>query len=107
MWANDHIIEYTNISSYMEANMKIIAKPIDVVAWFTKEGVPRPVRFRITNENESETVVNIDKVLHMDKEKLAGCPMLVFRCQGPVNGIEKTYEIKYDMLTCKWMLFKI
>ena len=50
--------------------MKVLAKPIDVVAWFTKEGTPRPVRFRVTNEEESETVIKVDKILHVDRENL-------------------------------------
>lgn len=87
--------------------MKILGKPIDVVAWFTKEGVPRPIRFRITTDEESETVIKVDRILHTDREKLAGNPMLIFRCQGEVNGEEKIYELKYELLTCKWMLFKI
>lgn len=87
--------------------MKVIAKPIEVVAWFTKTGIPRPIRFRIVNEDLAETVITVGKVLHTDKEKFAGNPMLVFRCQGQVNGVDKTYEIKYELLTCKWMLFKI
>jgi hypothetical protein len=87
--------------------MKTLAKPIDVVAWFTKEGEPRPIRFRVTNEEDSVTVIKVDKILHTDREKLAGNPMLVFRCQGGVNGVEKVYELKYELLTCKWMLFKM
>ncbi|WP_139905587.1 hypothetical protein [Clostridium thermarum] len=87
--------------------MRTVAKPIDVVAWFTKEGEPRPVRFRVTNEEESETVIKVDKILYREIEKLAGNPMLVFRCQGEVNGVEKVYELKYELLTCRWMLFKI
>lgn len=87
--------------------MKVLAKPIDVVAWFTKEGTPRPVRFRITNEEENETVVKVDKILHVDREKLAGNHMLVYRCQGTINGVERVYELKYELLTCKWILFKI
>lgn len=87
--------------------MKILAKPIDVVAWFTKEGIPRPVRFRIENEEEGEEVISIERILHTDREKLAGNHMLVFRCKGVVNGVEKVFEIKYELLTCKWMLFKI
>lgn len=87
--------------------MRIVAKPIDMVAWFTKEGEPRPVRFRVTNEEESEMVIKVDKILYREIEKFAGNPMLVFRCQGEINGVEKVYELRYELLTCKWVLFKI
>lgn len=87
--------------------MKVIAKPIEVVAWFTKEGKPRPVRFRIIAEDQSEIVFKVEKILHIDTMKLAGNPMIAFTCQGAVNGADKLFEIRYEQLTCKWMLFKI
>jgi hypothetical protein len=43
----------------------------------------------------------------MDKEKLAGNEMLVYRCESSIDGIEKVYELKFEIKSCKWMLFKI
>ena len=43
----------------------------------------------------------------MDKEKLAGNEMLVFKCQSLIDGVLKMFEIKYELRTCKWILFKI
>lgn len=87
--------------------MKVIAKPIQMLAWFNEDGQPNPIRFRITNEDESFTVIKVDKVLFKDIEKLAGNNMLIFRCQSLINGMEKIFELKYELRTCKWMLFKI
>jgi hypothetical protein len=87
--------------------MKVVAKPIQVVSWTDEKGNVNPVRFKITNEDESNSVVRIDKVITIDKEKLAGNYMLVFKCQSVVNGADKLYEIKYELSTCKWILFKI
>ncbi|MBZ9688402.1 hypothetical protein G9F72_018900 [Clostridium estertheticum] len=87
--------------------MKIVAKPIEVVSWTDKKGNIHPVRFKTTNEDESISVIKIDKVITVDKEKLAGNNMLVFKCQSVINGAERLYEIKYELSTCKWILFKI
>ncbi len=87
--------------------MKIVAKSIEMVAWFSKDGIPHPVRFRISNEDETVSVIKVDKVIFREKEKIAGNNMLVFRCQSRIYGEEKIYEIKYDIITCKWILFKI
>lgn len=87
--------------------MKIIAKAIDMVAWFTDEGTPRPVRFRIKNDDDSITVIKVDRVLFKEKEKIAGNPMMVFRCQSIINKINKVYELKYEINTCRWILYKI
>ncbi|WP_435789647.1 hypothetical protein [Clostridium sp.] len=87
--------------------MKVIAKPIEVVVWTDIRGNIHPVRFKITNEDESNFVVKIDKVICVDKEKLAGNNMLVYKCQSVINGLDKLYEIKYELSSCRWILFKI
>jgi len=87
--------------------MKVMAKPIEMIAWFTEDGTPKPVRFKIKNADESVTVINVDRVIFKDLEKLAGNKMLLFRCQSIINDIDKIYELKYEINTCKWMLYKI
>lgn len=88
-------------------SMKVVAKPIEVVSWTDTNGNINPVRFKITNEDETISVVKIDRVICVDKQKLAGNEMLVFKCQSTINGVQKIYEIKYELRTCKFILFKI
>jgi hypothetical protein len=78
-----------------------------MIAWFTKDGVPNPVRFRIEKENELLRVIKIDKIINKEIEKLAGNNTIVFKCQSTINEIDTTYEIKYELNTCRWILFKI
>ena len=87
--------------------MKVLARSIEVVSWTDTKGNINPVRFKIANEDESNSVVKIDRVISIDKEKFAGNYMLVFKCQSVINGAEKLYEIKYELNTCKWILYKI
>lgn len=87
--------------------MKVMAKPVDMVAWFDREGTPHPVRFRMDTEEEEQLVVKVDRVITRDLEKLAGNPMIVLKCQSVIRNVEKTYEIKYELGTCRWILFKI
>ena len=87
--------------------MKIVAAPVDMVAWFTQEGIPRPVRFRLVNEEGNYTTIKIDRIVSKDREKLAGNEMLIFKCESMITGVQKVYEIKYELRTCKWMLYKI
>lgn len=86
--------------------MKVVAKPIQVIAWFGDEGSINPMRFKLEGEEESQ-VIKISKVLKKEKERLAGNIMEKFLCSSCINGIEKLYEIKYDTKTYKWILFKI
>jgi hypothetical protein len=87
--------------------MKILAKPVDVVCWFEKTGMPHPIRFKVTAEDESEKVIKVDKVITVDKEKLAGNEMLIFKCQSTMKNVIRPFELKYELRTCKWMLFKM
>ncbi|GCD12392.1 hypothetical protein [Clostridium tagluense] len=83
--------------------MEIVAKPIEVVSWTDVKWNINPVRFKITKEDERNSVVRIDKVIRVDKEKLAGNNMRVYKCQSVLNGVEKLCEIKYELSSCKWI----
>ncbi|MBX4266518.1 hypothetical protein [Clostridium estertheticum] len=87
--------------------MKVIAKPVEMVLWTDINGKMNPIRFKIANEDESISVIKIDKVLTIDREKLAGNNMLVYKCQSTIKGAERLYELKYEFSSCKWMLWKL
>lgn len=53
-------------------------KPIKMIAWFSEDGVPTPIRFNIRQRDESSLTIKIDKITLRQKEKLAGNHMLVF-----------------------------
>ena len=87
--------------------MKVVAKPIDMVSWTDKEGNVHPVRFRLQQPDESYVTIKVDRVVCRELEKLAGNKMLVYKCQSIVGGVQKIFELKYELGTCKWILFKI
>lgn len=87
--------------------MKVVVKPVEMIAWFENGGNINPVKFRVEGDNDILKVVKIGKVLKRSKEKIAGNNMLIFTCSSVVNGIEKIYELKYDIDKFKWYLFKI
>lgn len=86
--------------------MRILMQPIEMVAWFTLEGIPHPIRYRLTSDNASSVVVKVDRVVTRSEEKLAGNRMFIFRCQSEVDGLLKLFELKYELSTCKWYLYK-
>jgi len=81
-------------------------QPIEMIAWFTQEGTPNPIRYKITSSDSSNIVVKVDRVVTRSEEKIAGNRMLIFRCQSEMNGLLKLYELKYELSTCKWYLYK-
>lgn len=99
---------YNRSISLIEGDkLKTIAKPIDVVAWVDKAGIIHPIRFKIEKEDHIEAVVKVDRVISIDKEKLGGNEMLIFRCQSEINNVNRLFELKYENRTCKWILWKI
>lgn len=86
--------------------MKVVCKPIEMIAWFEKNGEIHPIRFKVL-ENDQVKVIAIQRVQAVHLEKLAGNPMYVFDCQSHIDGLVKIYQLKYEVRTCKWFLFKI
>lgn len=78
--------------------MKILNVPIKVMAIFNNDGKIVPVKFRMDDQ-----VVNIQKVLKVYEEKVAGYSRLIFVCQHNNCDI---YELKYEVENNIWYLYK-
>lgn len=87
--------------------MKVLAQPIEVISYTDNKGDIRPLRFRFQMDDDSLKVVKIDKIMFKEIEKFAGNNMLVFKCQSLINNVEHIFEVKYELNTCKWILYKI
>lgn len=85
--------------------MKVIAKPIKMIAWFNEDGSINPIRFKV--DEDGDKVIKVDRVLKSEQERLAGSIMEKFTCTSVINGVEKIFEVKYDSKSYKWILFKI
>ena len=86
--------------------VRILMQPIEMIAWFTLEGTPNPIRYKMPSDDASNIVVKVDRVVTRSEEKLAGNRMFIFRCQSEINGLLKLFELKYELNTCKWYLYK-
>lgn len=82
--------------------MKIIAAPVEMVAKFKPDGSVTPARFAYNGK-----VIDVQQIISVTEEKLAGNRMKIFVCQSEIDGELKKYELKYELQTCKWMLWKI
>jgi len=87
--------------------MEVLSLPIEMVSYTDKKGSMRPIRFRLQIDDQSMQVIKIDKVILKEIEKFAGNIMVVYQCQSLIENVIKLFEIKYELSTCKWILFKI
>ena len=87
--------------------MKVYMKPIKMISVTEENGVQTPLKFQMRDENKEIITIKINTICLRDEEKLAGNKMYIFRCQSEIDGTIKTYEIKYELASCKWYLYKI
>jgi hypothetical protein len=86
--------------------VKIIARPIRIIALFDEKGAPTPLRFQIEEEGERK-VVKVDQVVSAEAIRPAGMDALVFRCQSGVRDTLIQYELIYRVKTHTWELYKM
>lgn len=77
--------------------MKIVNKPIKVLAIFYTDGKIEPINFVL-----DDRIVKIDKVMSSSIENFVGNTRIVFVC---LKG-DLIFEIKYELASNLWYLFK-
>lgn len=87
--------------------MKALAKSIEMISWTEKNGKIHPLKFKLTLENGESYVYKIIKIYTSEIEKHAGNKIYKFTCEIIVNQSIKICELRYELDSCKWILFKI
>lgn len=87
--------------------MKVIEKPIEMICWFDEKGLQHPIKFRLKTKDGSEEVIKVNKVFFVDKDKVKYSENLIFRCESFFNGIKRVYELKFNLPTCKWIIYRM
>lgn len=87
--------------------MRTLAIPIGVLTATDEAGMMYPLRFKALTKNKEDIIIKVDKVESKELEKFAGNPMLLYKCRGLVNDKERSFELKFEINTCKWMLWKM
>jgi alpha-glucosidase (family GH31 glycosyl hydrolase) len=86
--------------------MKVVNMPIEMIAVFNRDGSIKPIRFRL-QENHELKVVKIIKIYANHKDKLAGDFICIFTCLVLINDVQRMCEIRYELGSTKWTIFKI
>jgi len=87
--------------------MKILAKPINVIAVFNEGRIPVPRRFRFEDDAGETREVTVDRVSETERRKIAGIDSIVYRCQSEILGETRLYELKYVISSYSWELYKM
>jgi len=87
--------------------MKVLMKSVDMICFNSSEGVITPIKFRIREEGQEARIIRIDRIIDKKEERIAGNRMLVYTLQTTIDGIERIFEMKYEIQTFKWYLYKM
>jgi len=82
-------------------------KSVDMICFNSSEGVITPIKFRIREEGQEPRIIRIDRIIDKKEERIAGNRMLVYTLQTTIDGIERIFEMKYEIQTFKWYLYKM
>lgn len=85
--------------------MKLINKPVEMIAYHTKDGIPTPVKFKILEDDT--VIIKVGRIIESHQKKLNSKKMLVFICESIIDDIEKRYELRMDSDTLRWTLYKM
>lgn len=87
--------------------MKILMKTVDMICLSSSNGEITPLKFRFNEDGQEARIIKIDRILDKKEEKLAGNRMLIFKVQSVLDGIERIFEMKYEIQSFKWYLYKL
>ena len=85
--------------------MKILAKPVKMIAAFDENGVPTPLKFKV-EEGGVWRIVKVEHIVSTKAVRPAGMDALIFLCQSEVRGALKQYEVAYRIKPHLWELYK-
>lgn len=87
--------------------MKILARPVWMVAKFSPGKPPIPCKFLWPQEDGSRLEIHVDRVLFSEPRTFAGIDSIVYRCQSVIAGELRPYELKYVIRQYRWELYKM
>lgn len=86
---------------------KIANIPVQLISSCSTLGDLTPLRFRYENEEHSLSTVNIDAVLSIKENQYNGIHEIIYTCQAALNGTVHLFELKYNVSSHKWLIFRI
>ena len=87
--------------------MKVLSKPIEMISHTKEDGKIYPLKFKLENQLGESNIYVVQKLYTSNITKIAGNKMYIFTCEIIVNDEKKMCEIRYELDSCKWLLFKI
>lgn len=80
-------------------------QPVKVRADFDISGNPIPIKFKFISKEKYIITIRVDRITKRDINLYAGNKMLVYCCESIEDDVAKSYELRYEVDTCKWFFY--
>lgn len=87
--------------------MEVLLKPIEVVAAFSRDGTLRPIRFRVITDDTGYETVMVKNISRRRRERAGKASIDIYTCLGSVMGRDTPFELKYEITTGEWSLYRM
>lgn len=87
--------------------MEVLLIPIEVVATFTPDGRVTPVRFRVILNEFGYDTITVNQITRRKRQRFGKTLIDLYTCSGTVQGMERNFELKYDIQSGEWSLYRM
>lgn len=87
--------------------MRIVNKPVQVVTSMDKAGLAKPVCFFVIEGGGVGEVINIERLIRRDREKISGNYIYTFTCEILKDNMKKLCDLRLNIDTGEWSLYRI
>ena len=87
--------------------VKAVRCTVDMIAVFRCGEMPEPVRFRYTDREGKETIINVDRILDLAVDRAGSGNSITYTCLSIVGRRQIRYDLKYVGRDIRWELYKI
>ena len=87
--------------------MNIVDKPVQVVSTNDRAGIVKPLSFFITDADEIGDVINVERLLRRDKEKMGRDYIYTFTCEIIKDNMKMLCDLRLNLSTDEWTLHRM
>lgn len=85
----------------------ILNIPIQLISSCSTLGNFTPLKFRFEDNAHNLITINISDILSTRERKFNGVHDLIYTCQSNTSEVTQLFELKYNVNTHKWFMFRM
>ncbi len=81
-------------------------QPIDVISVCSADGVIKPLRLRLEDEEHRLMRIDIEEIISMKPIQFVGIEAQIFLCRATVEQKQWLFELKYTIRSHTWSFYR-